>query len=278
MIIDLHTHNSVGSPDSSISPEELITKAKERRVNAICITDHDSYKAVEELKKIGKKNGILVIRGIELTTKYGHLLIYGTDFYKMFKINKDELLNVISRKKNINIEDLKEVFHNFYSPIISNINNSLFKIHENGGAIVLAHPFGKYGKNTFTIRYFQEEYLRIHKSKDVKIDELLGFIKEKEPPYYSILQQVDGIEVLNPLCLSVENRAAIVLANFLDKKQIGSSDCHIIEDVGICVTEFPNKIKNEKDFIYHLRQKDKTIPIFNYNNYCKDRIGFLEPI
>ena len=70
MLIDLHTHTSVGSKDSTISPKELITKAKKRGISAICITDHNSYKGVKETQEIGESQGMLVIKGIELSTLY----------------------------------------------------------------------------------------------------------------------------------------------------------------------------------------------------------------
>jgi len=99
---------------------------------------------------------------------------------------------------------------------------------------------------------------------------LLSFIEDEDPRYFSILQQVDGIEVLNPLCSGAENNAAFTLADFLNKNQIGASDCHIPQQVGTCVTEFP-EIKSEKDSISQLRQA-KTKPKLNL---MRDNLGYL---
>ena len=78
----MHTHNSLGSRDSKVSPRELVIEAKKRGINAICVTDHDSYEGIKEVQEIGKIEGITVIEGIELSTKYRHLLIFGVNINK----------------------------------------------------------------------------------------------------------------------------------------------------------------------------------------------------
>lgn len=271
MLIDLHAHTSVGSKDSSISPEELITKAKNRGISAICITDHDSYKGVEETQKIAKSQGILVIKGIELSTNYGNLLIYGVDINDVFKLNVSDLMNQIGDKKCLTFGELREIFFQIALPITVEIDNLIHKVHEYGGAVVLPHPFGRYGEGNITIRYYLEEYLRRSQVREVEINKLLSFIKDNDPRYFSILQQVDAIEVLNPLCPGAENNAAFILADYLSKNQVGASDCHTPQQVGTCVTEFP-EIKSEKDFISQLRQQKITKPKLNLKI---DNLGYL---
>jgi len=76
--VDLHTHTT--HSDGFYTPEELILKAKLLGIKAISITDHDSISAFSEASAIGKKTGVEVIPGVELSTDIGesevHILGY----------------------------------------------------------------------------------------------------------------------------------------------------------------------------------------------------------
>ncbi len=63
--IDLHTH-TVNS-DGSMTAAELVRHAKAAGLRAIAITDHDSIDGVNEAVEEGKKIGLEVVPGIELS-------------------------------------------------------------------------------------------------------------------------------------------------------------------------------------------------------------------
>ena len=67
---DLHMH-SVLSPcgDIEMSPSAIIAKAKEKGLDIIGLTDHNSTLNAEVTRKIGEQNGIAVMMGAEVTTK-----------------------------------------------------------------------------------------------------------------------------------------------------------------------------------------------------------------
>jgi len=44
MLFDLHSHTTAS--DGCLSPEELLKRAVERRVDALAITDHDTVEAL----------------------------------------------------------------------------------------------------------------------------------------------------------------------------------------------------------------------------------------
>ncbi|MEM4295489.1 MAG: PHP domain-containing protein [Candidatus Anstonellales archaeon] len=73
MKIDMHNHTDA-SPDALTTKRELIKRAKAKGIDAIAITDHNTMRAVKELQKIGKEQGIYVIPGEEITTKQGDLI------------------------------------------------------------------------------------------------------------------------------------------------------------------------------------------------------------
>lgn len=68
MKIDLHNHTFYS--DGKYSPEELVLRAKRNGVDVFALTDHDSVFGCDEIEKIGKEHGIMVIKGMELSTYY----------------------------------------------------------------------------------------------------------------------------------------------------------------------------------------------------------------
>ena len=88
---DLHTHTTYS--DGSLSPYELIKKAKSVGINVISITDHDSVSGIDEAVEIGKEFGVEVVAGMELSASYKnteiHILGYFMDYHN--KVLQDAL-------------------------------------------------------------------------------------------------------------------------------------------------------------------------------------------
>jgi predicted metal-dependent phosphoesterase TrpH len=82
MIIDLHTHTTNGSYDSTLSPQELIERAKRAGIDGICLTEHDHFWKAEETIRLGRENDFLVFPGAEIDTEEGHVVILGPTEYR----------------------------------------------------------------------------------------------------------------------------------------------------------------------------------------------------
>ncbi|WP_183095538.1 PHP domain-containing protein [Nocardioides stalactiti] len=81
MRIDLHTHSRVS--DGTESPADLVRSAAAAGLDVVAITDHDVTGGWAEAAAAADETGIMLVRGIEISTRYGwagvHLLAYLPD-------------------------------------------------------------------------------------------------------------------------------------------------------------------------------------------------------
>ena len=129
MRIDLHCHTKY-SYDCYLEPLDLIKRAKELNLDGICITEHYSFTLSRHVTNIGEDDGFLILRGLEISTNMGHLLVYGV---------KDDSWNTWAKD---NYPDIAKVIRN---------------VHQKGGICVPAHPFREWnflGNAIFTIDGF----------------------------------------------------------------------------------------------------------------------------
>lgn len=75
MLLDLHNHTRY-SPDSRVSPADLVAAAKRIDLGGLAITDHNAVGGVKEAQEAAGE-AFLVIPGIEVSTASGHVLGYG---------------------------------------------------------------------------------------------------------------------------------------------------------------------------------------------------------
>jgi len=80
-MIDLHVHSTAS--DGTLSPAETVNRAGEKKLSAIALTDHDTVSGLAEAMDAGKKTGVEVIPGIEMSCLYRekeiHILGYFID-------------------------------------------------------------------------------------------------------------------------------------------------------------------------------------------------------
>lgn len=124
VIADLHTHTE--NSDGTYSVEELIKLAKEKELEIIAITDHDTIDGLFEVEKFSKKYDIEIIKGIEMSCNLNgkdvHILGYGLnledenfkkELVRIEKIREERNLKIIKKlndlKLNVSIEELKKI-------------------------------------------------------------------------------------------------------------------------------------------------------------------------
>lgn len=125
--LDLHVH-TIYSGDSFITPEIALKYAKIKKLDGFAITDHDTLKAYNILKKKNHNNELIIIPGMEIKTHIGEVI-------GLF-INEE-----------INIRD-----NNFVSIVE--------KIKENNGLVVIPHPFDFLRDNRLKINLLSDNMIK----------------------------------------------------------------------------------------------------------------------
>jgi len=119
MKIDLHLHTTA-SIDGVHSPKTIVRAAREKKIDGVAITDHDSVAGWREAVKAGKEHGVLVIKGEEIA-----VLKNGAVVAHVLGLFLDE---------GIRARSMPEVTD---------------EIHDQNGLTAIAHPFdrlrGEYG-------------------------------------------------------------------------------------------------------------------------------------
>jgi predicted metal-dependent phosphoesterase TrpH len=101
---DLHVHTTY-SNDSLITPKDLIYYAKKRGLNAVAVTDHNE---LDGAYKIAKETDFLVIPGMEVSSRDGHIVA----------LNVSELI-----------------------PRGLSAPETVLRIHRAGGVAIACHPY-----------------------------------------------------------------------------------------------------------------------------------------
>lgn len=69
IFVDLHTHTSAS--DGTDSPAGLVRRAAGQELAAVAVTDHDTLDGLDEAEAEGRVLGMEVIRGCEISTRFG---------------------------------------------------------------------------------------------------------------------------------------------------------------------------------------------------------------
>ena len=97
MMIDLHVHTSPASPCSSAPVDQCIEEAKRVGLDGICLTDHNYVWEPGRVEDLREKHGFLVLRGNEITTDQGDIVVFGLDKNIQGIIKLEELRREVRR-------------------------------------------------------------------------------------------------------------------------------------------------------------------------------------
>lgn len=97
MLVDMHLHECTYSLDSFINLEQIVTVAKERGLDAVCITDHDSMGLKDYAAEYSKKVGFPIFVGIEFFSLQGDITAWGLDSYPDHRIDAQDFIDLVNK-------------------------------------------------------------------------------------------------------------------------------------------------------------------------------------
>ncbi|MDU4952253.1 MAG: PHP domain-containing protein [Clostridium sp.] len=98
MLIDLHMHESTCSKDSFLKLERIVELAKEKGLDAICITDHDSMGLKEFAEDCSKKIGFPIFVGVEYLSLQGDITAWGIDSFPEKRIEAQKFIDLVNEQ------------------------------------------------------------------------------------------------------------------------------------------------------------------------------------
>ena len=227
---DLHIH-SVLSPcgDDEMTPNNIVNMCCLKELDVISVTDHNSMLNCKAVIELAKANDLLVIPGMEVTTKEEvHVLCYFRDVYKGMEFSEliyDSLPKVYNNEKIFGPQIIMDKDDNYLGKVEKLLISSTFYtinevyrlVREKGGIMIPAHI----DRSSFSIL------------------SSLGFI----PIDLDIKSvEISNHELIKPICSKFKLK---------DYKIMRNSDAHYLKDI------------NERDFFIY--PKEKTInSVINY--------------
>jgi predicted metal-dependent phosphoesterase TrpH len=187
--LDLHIH-TIHSFDSTIEPEGLREVCLERGLAGVAVTDHDSLEG--GMAFAAELPDLMIIAGEEIRSREGEII-------------------------GLFLE--KEIPPGLSAP------ETMQRIHEQGGVVVIPHPF---------------DYVKLKRMRSRRLQELLA--------------EIDAIEAINgkPRYWGA-NKHAMRFAERWGIAKTGGSDAHSLGQVGLVYTEM-EEFTDAPGFISALRE------------------------
>ena len=187
MRADLHSHSIYS--DGKYTLRNLVKHAKERNIDVLALTDHDTVLGDEEIIKYGEEFNVKIIKGIELTCKHKNRTVHIVGLFKNnivpkkiyeYSVNKD----LTRRNRAINMSNKLIENYNLKIDIDELLNNNRIITRKN----ILDHIMAKNN-----LSYDEAKFYVSHDS--------LAYIPSEK------LEAIDGIKLLH------ENNAIAILAH-----------------------------------------------------------------
>ena len=96
MLVDMHLHALPHSTDSFITLEEIVYHAKQRGLDAVCLTDHDSMGGKEFAEEYSRKIDFPIFVGIEYFSLQGDITTWGVNSYPDKRIGAQPWLDFVN--------------------------------------------------------------------------------------------------------------------------------------------------------------------------------------
>lgn len=242
-VVDLHVHTNVS--DGLLSPFQVVSEASESGLAAIAITDHDTMDGLPYAEAAGRKHGIEVVPGVELSAGYGgtefHILGYYCDPNNPFlkktlkavrRSRYDRMMKMLEKLKKLGIEiELKEVLQVVKGQMLGRPHLAI-TLCIKGYCKTPAEAFKKYigfDGPAYVERMKFSPYdaiFMIRNARGIPVLAHPGFYKEDKLIPSLVRAGLLGIEVFHPDHLMVSNYRYMRIAKKYNLLVTGGSDYH----------------------------------------------------
>lgn len=144
--IDLHSHSTAS--DGSMTPELVIQLAKTKNLSAIALTDHDCVDGLDAAIAEGKRQGIEVIPGLEVSAEFNHGTMHILGFFVDYQAGP----------LRSQLDTLQEARRQRNPKIVKNLQNLGLEITHD--EIVAASGGGQVGRPHFARVLVDKGYVR----------------------------------------------------------------------------------------------------------------------
>ena len=100
MILDLHVH-TIYSSCSRLSLDEILRNARQKGLDGVCITDHNSMAVRADIKEGLQPDGLCILFGMEYDTPEGDFLIFGPFDDLKTGLNARQLLQLVNEREGV---------------------------------------------------------------------------------------------------------------------------------------------------------------------------------
>lgn len=99
MLVDMHLHALPHSTDSFITLEQIVAIAKEKGLDAVCLTDHDSMGGKEFAEEYSRKIDFPIFVGLEYFSLQGDITTWGVPSFPDHRIGAQPWLDYVNENK-----------------------------------------------------------------------------------------------------------------------------------------------------------------------------------
>lgn len=214
--IDLHTH-SVYS-EGALTCQELIAAAKKNSIKILSLTDHNVIDGVQEIINHGKKEGLHIIPGVEIYTRYKnigfHLLGYN------FKQGDSKLLQALVELQNDHLIKLDQCLASLIKQGFTINKKNL--LEGPSKYIGVVHIIKELEKNKENIAKMNQELQSEHNNYFGKVYHYFGYGQPAHLPH-SELPTPEAVDIIN------QSGGFSVLAH--PGQQLTFEQSHIIDEL-----------------------------------------------
>ena len=97
MLVDMHLHECTNSSDSFLKLEEIISIAKARGLDAVCITDHDSMGMKDYAEEFSRYYQFPIFVGVEFFSLQGDITAWGIETFPDHRIPAQDFIDHVNR-------------------------------------------------------------------------------------------------------------------------------------------------------------------------------------